>query len=422
MLVFWLFVVIMLGAALAFIVPPLFRAGRSTGVGREEANIAVYRDRRAQLTRAYGDGEFDAETYEEACRELEVELLAGTHAAPAVEDESRETHPVAAVVVAIAVPIIAFALYLTLGSPAAITERPGSAARASAAPPAAGEPAPQQTVRSVEEMVDALAARLQANPEDANGWLMLGRSYVAMNRLAEARDALLEAEKRRADDPTTLVALAEVEAGLNGNDLAGRPTKLVQRALDVDANFPRALWLAGFAALQQGDPDAAVGYWQRILEQGGLGEEDARQIEQVIAQARGTPLAAAEAAPTGEAKTPASGGGQVAVRVSIAPELEGKTASGDTLFVFARAAEGPRIPLAIVRKTAAELPLEVTLDDSMAMAPQMKLSAFSSVVIGARVSKSGNAMPQSGDLSGISAVVSPSQAATVSVVIDQVVQ
>ena len=422
MLVFWILVVIMLGAALAFIVPPLLRAGRSTGVGREEANIAVFRDRRAQLTRAHGDGDLDDETYEEACRELEVELLAGVHAAPAAEVESRKPHPAAAVVVAIAVPIVAFALYLALGSPAAIMERPGSAARASAAPPAAGEPAPQQAARSVEEMVTGLAARLEANPEDANGWLMLGRSYAAMNRLAEARDALLEADKRRADDPTTLVALAEVEAGLNGNDLAGRPTELVQRALDVDADYPRALWLAGFAALQQGDPDTAVGYWQRILEQGGLGEKDAEQVRQVIAQARGTPLPAAETAPAGVAKTPAPGDARVAVRVSIVPELEGQVAAGDTLFVFARAAEGPRVPLAIVRKTAGELPLDVTLDDSMAMAPQMKLSAFSSVVIGARVSKSGNAMPQSGDLSGVSAVVSHSQAATVSVVIDQVVQ
>ena len=133
-------------------------------------------------------------------------------------------------------------------------------------------------------------------------------------------------------------------------------------------------------------------------------------------------MPAAETAPAGVAKTPAPGGARVAVRVSIVPELEGQVAAGDTLFVFARAAEGPRVPLAIVRKTAGELPLDVTLDDSMAMAPQMKLSAFSSVVIGARVSKSGNAMPQSGDLSGVSAVVSSSQTATVSVIIDQVVQ
>jgi cytochrome c-type biogenesis protein CcmH len=243
-----------------------------------------------------------------------------------------------------------------------------------------------------------------------------------MDRFAEARDALLEADKRSADDPMTLVALAEVEAGINGNNLAGRPAELIKRALENDPNFPRALWLAGFAALQEGGSAAAVGYWERILEQGGLGEEDARQIEQVIAQARGAPLVTAETAPAAEAKTPAPGGVRLAVRVSIAPELKSKASSADTLFVFARAVEGPRMPLAIVRKTADELPLEVTLDDSMAMAPQMKLSAFSSVVIGARVSKSGNATPQSGDLSGVSAVVSPSQAATVNVVIDQVVQ
>jgi cytochrome c-type biogenesis protein CcmH len=260
--VFWIVVVIMLGAALAFIVPPLLRGERSAGVGREEANIAVYRDRRAQLARAHGNGELDAEAYEEACRELEVELLAGTHAAPAAEVESRKTHPAVAVVVAIVVPVAAFGLYLVLGSPAALLmDRPGAATRASAAPRAAGDPASQQAARSVEEMVDGLAKRLQANPEDANGWLMLGRSYAAMNRLSEARAALREAEKRRPEDPPTLVALAEVEAGINGNNLAGRPAELIKRALESDPDFPQALWLAGFAALHQGDSAAAVGYW-----------------------------------------------------------------------------------------------------------------------------------------------------------------
>jgi cytochrome c-type biogenesis protein CcmH len=421
--VFWIVVVIMLGAALAFIVPPLLREGRSAGVGREEANIAVYRDRRAQLARAHGNGELDAEAYEEACRELEVELLAGTHAAPAAEVESRKTHPAVAVVVAIVVPVAAFGLYLVLGSPAALLmDRPGAATRASAAPRAAGDPASQQAARSVEEMVDGLAKRLQANPEDANGWLMLGRSYAAMNRLSEARAALREAEKRRPEDPPTLVALAEVEAGINGNNLAGRPAELIKRALEYDPNFPQALWLAGFAALHQGDSAAAVGYWERILAQGVLADEDAERIRQAIAQARGAPPVAALTTPAKEAEPSASGGARVAVKVSIAPELESKVSSGDALFVFARAAEGPRMPLAIVRKSATELPLEVSLDDSMAMSPQMKLSTFPSVVVGARVSRSGDAIPQSGDLSGVSAVVSPSQGTTVNVVIDQVVQ
>jgi cytochrome c-type biogenesis protein CcmH len=153
-----------------------------------------------------------------------------------------------------------------------------------------------------------------------------------------------------------------------------------------------------------------------------LADEDAERIRQAIAQARGAPPVAALTTPAKEAEPSASGGARVAVKVSIAPELESKVSSGDALFVFARAAEGPRMPLAIVRKSATELPLEVSLDDSMAMSPQMKLSTFPSVVVGARVSRSGDAIPQSGDLSGVSAVVSPSQGTTVNVVIDQVVQ
>ena len=178
----------------------------------------------------------------------------------------------------------------------------------------------------------------------------------------------------------------------------------------------KALLLAGTAAFNRGDHPAAVRHWERVL---GLLPKESDMIQRVqasIAEARslgGSAVGKAQVAKPAQAQ----GAGRVSGVVRLAPELAGKVAPGDTVFIFARAVEGPRMPLAILRKRGSDLPAEFTLDDSMAMAPQMKLSAFPRVVIGARVSKSANATPSPGDLQGVSAPAKVG-AKGVSVVID----
>jgi cytochrome c-type biogenesis protein CcmH len=334
-------------------------------------------------------------------------------------------------VIAVAVPLTAFGLYLELGTPAALDGVETVQAAPASAPGGVDQ---GQVPHSLEEMVSGLEARLAETPNDPQGWVMLGRSYAAMKRPEDARDALAEASRLQPDDPFTLVAYAEVLGGLQDNGLAGKPIELIRRALELQPEFPRALWLAGVEAFRREDRPQALIYWQRLADGGTLDPEDAQRLGEAIAavspgapglaQAAPRPTAAstasASAAPTPAATADASGG-LVRVSVDLSPQLAEQAAPTDTVFVFARAAQGPRMPLAVQRRTVADLPLTVTLDDSMAMTPQFRLSSFPQVVVGARVSKSGNAAPSAGDLSGLSEAVNPTAGVAVSVMIDGVV-
>src|SRR5207245_10192060 len=229
-------------------------------------------------------------------------------------------------------------------------------------------------------------------------------------------EAYAKAVARMPRDAQLLADYADALAMAHGSTLQGEPERIILRALAIDPDNVKALLLAGTAAFNRSDPLAAIRHWERVL---GLLPKESDMIQRVqasIAEARslaGSPIGRAQVA----RPAPARAGNRVSGVVRLAPELAGKVAPGDTIFIFARAAEGPRMPLAILRKRASDLPAEFTLDDSMALAPQLQLSAFPDVVIGARVSKSANASPQPGDLQGLSAAVKVG-ARTVSVVID----
>jgi cytochrome c-type biogenesis protein CcmH len=272
------------------------------------------------------------------------------------------------------------------------------------------------SAQQFEAMVSRLAARLKENPEDPEGWMMLGRSYAVLGRFGEASEAYAKAAARTPGDAQLLADYADALAMAQGRTLQGEPEKILLRALAVDPNNVKALLLAGTAAFNRNDGASAVRHWERAL---GLLPAESDMVQRVqasIAQARS--LGRSPSAKTQIAKpAQAPGGGRVSGVVTLAPELAGKVAPGDTVFIFARAAEGPRMPLAILRKRGSDLPVKFTLDDSMAMAPQMKLSAFPQVVIGARVSKSADASPQPGDLQGLSGPVKVGDG-KVSVVID----
>jgi cytochrome c-type biogenesis protein CcmH len=208
-----------------------------------------------------------------------------------------------------------------------------------------------------------------------------------------------------------------------GGNLQGEPLRLIEQALQNNPSNLKGLALAGTAAFERKDYAAAIGYWTRARAAAPPEGEFTRSLDQSLADARaaaGGSLAAAApvtAAPAAAAK--AQGAASISGRVSLAPALAARVAPGDTLFVFARAAEGPRMPLAILKRSGADLPLNFTLDDSMAMAPELKLSGHANVVVGARLSKSGNAMPQSGDLEGVSAPLA-GRSSGIEIVIDSV--
>ncbi|WP_054774540.1 tetratricopeptide repeat protein, partial [Methylogaea oryzae] len=278
--------------------------------------------------------------------------------------------------------------------------------------PTAAPPAPD--AKAMEENIQTLAQRLEKTPDDLQGWMLLGRSYQVTRQPAKAQTAYEKALTLAPDNLDIKVLYAQALAEGQDNRLQGKPAQIIAEVLKADPEFPQGLWMAGLAAAEQGDAKAALAYWQKLKALYPADSEDAKQISGYMAMLGGQPGAEAPA----EAPKAAL---SVKVKVALAPSLADKAHPDDTVFIFAKAASGPPMPLAIVRKQVKDLPLEVTLDDSMSMAPGMNLSAFPQIVLGARVSKSGQAMPSSGDLQGSGAPTAPAAGQTYSVVIDQAV-
>lgn len=264
----------------------------------------------------------------------------------------------------------------------------------------------------IQAMVDKLAERLKERPDDADGWAMLGRSYAALNRPADALAAYRKVAELRPKDAQALADLADGLAVANNRSLEGEPERLIMEAVKLDPRNVKALALAGTVAFNRNDFKGAAGYWQQAVDASEPNSEFARQLQVAVDEARNRAApggsAAAPAPATAEAVKPAptaAGGAAVAGRVVLAKSVQDKVAPGDTLFIFARASAGPKMPLAILKKQAGDLPVDFMLDDSLAMSPAAKLSSAGQVVVGARISKSGNAMAQPGDLQVLSAPV-----------------
>jgi len=280
---------------------------------------------------------------------------------------------------------------------------------------------------------------LQKEPENPEGWVMLAHTYYALKRMPEAVRAYEQAVKRQPDNANLLADYADALAATQ-NSIQGRPLELVERALKVDPTQWKALALAGTAAFDRKDFKLAVGYWEKLRTTLPPNSEILRSVESSIAEAKaagGIQTAAAQpdaatanSAPSRTSATIADGAASVSSRpatssrasitgtINLSAALSSRTAPTDTVYVFARAAQGPKMPLAILRKQVKDLPAKFALDDSMAMMPEMKLSNFDEVIVGARISKSGSATPQSGDLEGYSGPVKLG-ANSVDVIIDR---
>jgi len=392
MTVFLVIGALLVAGAVLFVVPPLLRRGLRTGATRDAVNVAVYRDQLRELEADLRAGTLAADQHERARSEIEARLLADVGGGDAPAQSPRHTRA-AALALGLAVPICALAVYVAVGNPRALLPQGPD-----------GGSSHGLSAQQFEALVSRLAARLKDNPEDAEGWMMLGRSYAALGRYGEASEAYAKAAARMPRDAQLLADYADALAMAQGRTLQGEPEKIILRALAIDPDNVKALLLAGTAAFNRNAYPAAIRHWERVL---GLIPAESDMVQRVqasIAEARS--LAGSPDGKTQVAKpAPSQGGSRVSGVVTLAPEFAGKVAPGDTVFIFARAAKGPRMPLAILRKRASDLPAEFTLDDSMAMSPEMKLSAFPRVVIGARVSKTANAAPSPGDLQGLSAPV-----------------
>jgi len=402
---FWAGVALLLAGAMLFVLPPLLRPPTvKKGVA---SPMDAYRDQRAQLDEDFAQGTLTREQHAQALAELQsrvVEEVGDVDVPAPVQHTPQST--VFIVAVALLIPAGALALYGILGTPSALRGVDESAVASR------GEQSPHPlTQEQMEAMVEGLAQKLKQNPNDAAGWHMLARSYVAFNRLPEAAQAYDKANTLAPGDPQLLADYADVLAMVNGRSLEGRPTQLVMEALKADPRHQKSLALAGTAAFNRGDFPQAADWWKKLLATLPPGSEQAKAVQSNIAQAEaggkdtgGTTLAARPAAPAAPA-TPAdnataAAGAAVEGSVTLADAVKGGMAPGSVLFIYARPADGSRMPLAILRQEAGGFPVRFRLDDSLAMAPQAKLSLHSQVMLVARISKTGNAMPQPGDITG----------------------
>lgn len=407
MITFAVLAALLVALALLFVVPPLFRRAHPALV-EAGPDLAIYRDQLADLERDLQSGALTADRYEQARRELERRLAEELQAHPPARPAVPGGKAVGAAVVA-GVPVLAIALYLVLGAPDALDPV--------ATTPA--ESAHSVTAEQIEQMVAKLAQRLESSPEDPEGWTMLGRSYAALGRFKEAAAAYQQAVKRVPANPQLLADYADALGMAQGRSLKGEPSRLIARALAVDPDHFKSLALAGTAAFEARDYPAAVKYWERLAQKIPPDSEFAQSIAGSLAEARELAGAAAPSAKTQSSKAAADPVIRGTVRLS--PKLAAQVSPDDTVFVFARAINGPRVPLAVKRFRAAQLPVEFALDKSAAMSPEMTLAQHSEVTVGARISKSGSPGSKSGDLEGFRQPVKVGGSAAIEIVIDTLV-
>lgn len=395
---FWAAVALLLGGAMLFVLPPLLRPPapkRSVS-----SPMDAYREQRAQLDAELAQGALTPSQHEQALQELQARVVDEVgeleEAAPV---QHTPQSPAFVVAVALLLPAGALAIYGFLGMPEALR---GPEAQVAAG---GGQSPHALTQEQMEAMVEGLAQKLQKNPNDPDGWHMLARSYVAFNRLPEAARAYEQANAQAPGNPQILADYADVLAMVNGRRLEGKPERLVLEALKADPKHQKSLALAGTAAFNRGDFPKAADWWKQLLATLPPGSEQAKTVQANIeqAQAGGAAVAARPAAPApaaAPADNAAAAGATVEGSVAIADAVKANIAQGSVLFIYARPADGSRMPLAILREDAGKLPVRFKLDDSLAMTPQAKLSLHSDVMLVARISKTGDATPKPGDITG----------------------
>jgi cytochrome c-type biogenesis protein CcmH len=415
MMQFIVIAILMAVVALAWVLPALLRRRTSAATVQGRAsNLAILQDQLAELEQDLAARTLPQQQYQQAREDLERRAIEETRDAAPSAAAAPAPAQWTAVALTLLLPLCAAGLYWQFGTPEGLTQ-------AAANHSGAGKVSQQD----VEAMVSKLAARLEQTPDDAKGWAMLGRSYLYMRRPDQAVAANERAVSLEKNDADLLADYADALALAQDKRIEGKPLQLLERALKIDPTQWKALAMAGSEAFNRKDYKTAVAYWERLEQRTEPGSDFAREVASNIQEARelgGLKVSAnATPAPKAEARPqPMAAGAGVDGSVTLSPGLAGKAAPTDTVFIFARAAEGPRMPLAILRMQVRDLPAKFHLDDSLAMSPAMKLSNFSDVVIGARISKAGSATPQSGDLQGASKPLKVGSAG-VKIVIDQVV-
>jgi len=364
--------------------PYLIRRKPGAAASQRRLNIAIYRDQLDELERDRVSGALAEADYATAYEEIQRRLL---------DDDVVDDAPAAVVAsgrgtliaIALAVPLLAGGLYVWLGNPAGLN------------PP---QPQHKVSAAEIDDMVTKLAARLEKE-DNPQGWVMLARSYKMLGRYEDAAKAYGRAGSFLDTEPELLADYADILVAASGT-FAGKPRELIARALKIEPDNAHALWLSGTGAYEAGQFDLAITEWERLLALLPANSDEARSVQSSIgeAKAQGGKSSGAKAGANrpGKRDEKVGAGATVTGRVELAAALKDKAAPGDTVMVIARPADGSRMPVAVLKARVPDLPVAFSLDDTLAMSPDHAMSKFKEIIIEARISKTGMATPQAGDL------------------------
>jgi cytochrome c-type biogenesis protein CcmH len=406
-MIFWFVAAGLIALALAFVLPPFFRKSPSSQTtSSRDLNIAIYQERLDELKQLnLSETDFD-----QAKAELDKTLLEDIQTEQPISPQTQSTGRWAAIVVLIMLPVLTIGMFWKTGHFAileTIQKTPSQTAQ-------------QAELDSLEEMIGRLVEKMKQTPEDSKGWVMLGRSYAVLERYQEAEQAYLKAVVlTKETDPDIVADYAEVIALKNDGQIAGKPLELIQKNLNNFLDHPKSLWLVGLNAAQQENFKEAVQNWEKVLAQMPPDSDASKTMQSHIQEAKKAGNLSLET--TLEQPQPIASNVKLNVQIELDPALQSQLQPEQTLFIYAHPAQN-KMPLAMVTKTAKDLPLNVTLDDSQAMLPTAKLSQYQEVIISARISKTGTAAPQTGDVFGETGLIKINEVSQpIKITINQVV-
>ena len=381
MITFYIAAIVLVLLVLAALFRPFFWKTTVHHASRQQLNAAIYKEEIAKLEKERSEGLIDGATYEISHAEMRQRLFQDTSEddGVAVLGSPKKT----IIALTIFIPVIAAAMYFWLGSAQQIAD---------------GGAKQQVAQQDVEKMVAGLAAKMEQDPSNLKGWAMLARSYKVMGRPKDAEKAYDRAGSYLDTDPQLLADYADVSASNANGSFEGKPQAIINRALKADPNNMMALWLAGTADYNRGDYKGAVQVWGRLAKLLPADSEDMKMIQGSIMEARGKanlppePLVSQATSPVAAVSSKNING-----TVEINPDLKSRIKPDYIVRVIARA-PGARMPVAIMRGKAADLPLRFVLNDALAMTPDALISNLSEATIEVRISKSGQAKAEPGDL------------------------
>ncbi len=427
-MLFWVLLLLMLLVAVVILIYPLLRTKSTAAIAYKDSNLGLYDDKVAELEADLGEGRIDHEQYQLARQEIDRELLLD------IPTESRDTasihyasevkrQPGLALMISVFLPMVALLVYMKLGMHASTDMQQAHTQTPVAQAQQSGQ------AGSLEDMTRSLAQRLQQKGGNQEEWAMLGRAYKHLGQYMMSVKAFEQANKMA---PNAQLMIEQTESMALGNNQRFTPEAraLVMRALELEPDNLNVLWFAGVAEFQAGNYRNSIEHLSRLSDEAKKDPEVERSLRLYIDKARSQLIAAGEDIPTTDeimgapavSADVAASGANVQVKVDISSEVRSRFNPGDTVFVYAKAAAGPKMPLAAQRLTLAQLPATVTLDDSMAMMEGMNMSAFGSVVISARVTTTGSAIAKAGDYIGQFNVEDVSKTELVNIEIDTLVK